>query len=91
MPEDPQDQIRQAVREMGSELGRAFESAGGLARQAVEDVSRLVGDAPRFGRPRPADPDSAVKLIRDLGALRDEGLITDEEFATKKADLLARL
>lgn len=88
---DPQDQIRQAVREMGQELTRAFESAGSLARQAVEDVSRLVGDAPRIGRRQPPEPDSPVQLIRELARLRDEGLISDEEFAAKKADLLARV
>ncbi|MBE3001905.1 DUF4429 domain-containing protein [Nocardiopsis sp. HNM0947] len=29
--------------------------------------------------------------IRELGRLRDEGLVTDEEFAAKKTELLARL
>ena len=29
--------------------------------------------------------------IRELGRLHDEGLITEEEFSTKKAELLARL
>ncbi|WP_017616133.1 DUF4429 domain-containing protein [Nocardiopsis salina] len=29
--------------------------------------------------------------IRELGRLRDEGLVTDEEFAAKKAELLARI
>lgn len=76
---------------MGNELSRAFDSAGGLARQAMEDVSRLVGDPPRFGRGRGEPPASPVQLIRELGALRDEGLISDEEFAAKKADLLTRL
>jgi hypothetical protein len=89
---ESQEQIRQAVREMGQELTRAFESAGSLARQAVEDVSRLVGDSPRLVRFRQSpDPDSPVQLIRELGRLREEGLISEEEFAAKKADLLARV
>ena len=89
---DPQEQIRQAVRDMRQELTRAFESAGTMARQAVDDVSRLVGEAPGIGRLRqPPDPDSPAQLIRELARLREEGLITDDEFAAKKADLLARM
>ena len=30
-------------------------------------------------------------LIRKLAQLRDEGLVTDEEFETKRAELLANL
>ena len=89
---DPQEQIRQAVRDMRQELTRALESAGTMARQAVDDVSRLVGEAPGIGRLRPSpDPDSPAQLIRELARLREEGLITDDEFAAKKADLLARM
>ena len=87
---DPQEQIRQAVRDMRQELTRAFESAGTMARQAVDDVSRLVGEAAARFRP-PPDPDSPAQLIRELARLREEGLITDDEFAAKKADLLARM
>ena len=43
-------------------------------------------------RPRrtPADATPA-ELIREIGRLRDEGLITEEEFQAKKADLLSRV
>ncbi len=89
---DPQEQIRQAVRDMRQELTRAFESAGNMARQAVDDVSRLVGEAPGINRLRqPSDPDSPAQLIRELARLREEGLVNDEEFAAKKAELLARM
>jgi hypothetical protein len=88
---DPQEQIRQAVRDMRQELTRAFESAGTKARQAVDDVGRLVGEAPGISRLRQPEPDSPAQLIRELAKLRDEGLVTDEEFAAKKADLLARM
>jgi len=86
---DPQEQMRQAMREVGQELSRAMEQAGRLARQAADDVAKLVGD-PRGGRPR-ARPDSPVELIRQLGRLREEGLISQEEFQAKKAELLARV
>ncbi len=60
-----------------------------LARQAGDDLSRLVGDPP-LKRGKRA-PDAPTKLIRELARLRDEGLITEEEFQAKKAELLARL
>ena len=85
--DDPRDQVRRAVREMKEELTRVVGSAGDLARQAAEDLGRLVGGA---GSRRPQG-DSPVELIRDLGRLRDEGLISEEEFQAKKAELLARV
>ena len=33
----------------------------------------------------------AIELIRDLGQLRDEGLLTQEEFDEKKRQILDRL
>jgi uncharacterized membrane protein YeaQ/YmgE (transglycosylase-associated protein family) len=35
--------------------------------------------------------DTVMDQIRKLGELRDEGVLTDEEFETKKAELLSRL
>jgi hypothetical protein len=32
-----------------------------------------------------------VSLIEQLGHLKESGILTDEEFATKKAELLKRL
>lgn len=45
---------------------------------------------PATGTPAP-DADAIMDQIRKLGTLRDEGLITAEEFDVKKADLLGRL
>jgi hypothetical protein len=43
-------------------------------------------------RPRPRTSDTPpADLIREIGRLRDEGLITEEEFQSKKADLLSRV
>jgi hypothetical protein len=38
-----------------------------------------------------AATDSIAYQIKQLGELRDGGLLTEEEFNTKKAELLARL
>ncbi len=87
---DPQEQMRNAAREVGTELSRAIEQAAKLARQAGEDLSRLfAGDRP--APPRPPGTGSPPDMIRELGRLRDEGLITEAEFQAKKADLLERV
>lgn len=87
---DSQEQMRQAAREVGQELSRVIDQATRLAKQAGEDLSRLVGDPREAMRPR-RKPDSPADLIREVGRLRDEGLITEDEFQAKKADLLARV
>jgi hypothetical protein len=40
---------------------------------------------------RPATQVDVANQLHKLGLLRDAGIITDEEFATKKAELLSRL
>ena len=86
---ESQEQVRQALRDLGQELSKAMDQAQRLARQAADDVSKLVGDQP-LRRPKRA-PDAPTELIREIARLRDEGLITEEEFQAKKADLLSRL
>jgi hypothetical protein len=86
---DPQEQVRQALRDVGQELSKALDQAQKLARQAADDVSKLVGDPP-IRRPK-RSADAPTELIREIGRLRDEGLITEEEYQAKKADLLSRL
>ena len=83
--------MRQAARDVGQELSRVIDQATRLARQAGEDLSRLVGDPRVTMRPRRRAPDGPTELIREMGRLRDEGLITEEEFQAKKADLLSRV
>jgi len=87
---DSQEQMRQAAREVGQELSRAIDQATRLAKQAGEDLSRLVGD-PRGPLRGKRTTDSPADLIREVGRLRDEGLITEDEFQAKKADLLSRV
>ncbi len=38
-----------------------------------------------------ADSSSVLALIEQLGQLKEKGLLTDEEFAAKKGELLKRL
>jgi uncharacterized membrane protein YeaQ/YmgE (transglycosylase-associated protein family) len=52
-------------------------------RQQLEDLTRQHHQMK-------ADGDSIADQVRKLGELRDAGVLTDEEFETKKAQLLGR-
>lgn len=69
----------------------ADSAAGSLA--ALWDAARrgVLGPAEPAGPVGPADTADIYQRIRELGRLRDEDLITEEEFQTKKAELLARI
>lgn len=47
----------------------------------------------QYAPPPPAAPaeDDMIAKLEQLGALHDKGILTDEEFAAKKAELLGRL
>jgi Short C-terminal domain len=92
MPDDSSrdDDLRRAMRDVTQELGRAVEQAGKVMRQAASSAGSWASkvDLPRPGRgPEP----SPFALIRELGELRDKGLVTEEEFQAKKAELLAKV
>ncbi len=65
------------------------------------DLAPVSAPAPSAPEPAPAasgggdtwrsDPASVIDAIERLGALRQSGVLTEEEFAAKKAELLARL
>ncbi|MGW0552980.1 DUF4429 domain-containing protein [Streptomyces sp. NPDC002926] len=56
--------------------------------ESVQNSDSAPAMALRAGRRDPAD---IAERIRHLGELHQAGLVTDEEFSTKKAELLARL
>jgi hypothetical protein len=65
-------------------------SEGELARTGG---ARVAPQAPEATSPagEAVDREEIFRQIRELGRLREEGLITEEEFEAKKADLLTRL
>lgn len=94
MDTQPDDELRRALREIGAELVRTAEQAERLIRQAFEDARSVLTDTRPPQRAEPnlsTSQESPVDAIRQLAALRDEGLITAEEFARKKAELLERI
>ena len=56
----------------------------GMAEQAAANAARRRRPRP----PRPAE-DPTITKIRELAALKDQGILTEEEFASAKAKLLA--
>jgi hypothetical protein len=45
----------------------------------------------RVVTPAPVTPSDPMALLRQLGELRDAGILSEEEFTAKKAEILARL
>ena len=89
------ERLRVALEDAGAEVeiseqppvsdGEGESTAAAPAPEPAEAIEPDVEPAPGGDAHDPADQ------IRKLGELRDEGLLTDEEFAAKKAELLDRL
>jgi hypothetical protein len=70
-----------------------------LAKALREPQSPAGGNAPSpataapaaVAAPAPAVKEDPLEQLKKLGELHDAGVLTDEEFATKKAELLSRL
>ncbi|KAA1262346.1 hypothetical protein LF1_49100 [Rubripirellula obstinata] len=56
--------------------------------QSMNNAPPMTSSQPSNGN---GDNDDVIGKLDRLGALKEKGYITDEEFATKKADLLGRL
>jgi ATPase subunit of ABC transporter with duplicated ATPase domains len=58
-------------------------------QQAMIDQAAAQAAAQQQAAAPPAAPDDRMAKIRELGPMRSEGLLTDEEFAAEKARILA--
>jgi Short C-terminal domain len=75
-------------------IAQKLSSNSGAARKAAERfVSQVNSTAQRLGTVTSSGVDQLDSLdqLEKLGKLRDSGVISDEEFEAKKADLLKRL
>ena len=52
---------------------------------------RMKGDSPAAEEPTGSDASPVMEQLRQLGDLRDAGVLSEDEFAEKKAELLKRL
>jgi len=61
--------------------------------EGTESAAPIVSDvsAPASAPPLSAAAPNAAAQLHQLGALRDAGILTEDEFAAKKSELLARL
>ena len=59
-------------------------------QQAYEQAPepQQYAQQPAYQEPAPTEVDDAAAQIRQLAALRDQGLLTEEEFAAKKKQIL---
>lgn len=59
-------------------------------KSIVDALRARLADSPVAAPPAVAQPD-VMEQLKKLGDLRDAGILSDEEFTAKKADLLNRL
>lgn len=85
---EPADEGAEA--DAGTDAGTDAGAGTGPARTGDDDAPRGPSSAGPAA-PAPSTGDDPLRLIERLGGLRDQGLLTDEEFAAKKRELLARL
>jgi hypothetical protein len=64
--------------------------AGDDAERVATYVRQLLSDRPRLATQPGASPATLAKQLRDLQALADDGLLTQQEFLEQKAKLLQR-
>jgi membrane protease subunit (stomatin/prohibitin family) len=100
------DMQRYTQYEVAANIGTAAANEGGLAGigaglgagmgigqamgQAIGQAMQPAG-AGGAGTPAPTQPQDAMQLLEKLHDLKTKGVITEEEFSAKKADLLKRL
>ena len=97
------DMQRYTQYEVASNIGTAAANEGGLAGIGAglgagmgigQAMGQAIGQAMQpAGAPAPAQgqPQDAMQLLEKLHDLKTKGVITEEEFNTKKADLRKRL
>ncbi|MFI6537886.1 SHOCT domain-containing protein [Nonomuraea sp. NPDC050547] len=71
--------------------GTATAVSGGIQRrQARRMEEQEAASAAQAQAPAPAtDPAERMRLLRELGQMKADGLLTEEEFAAEKARILA--
>lgn len=79
--------------------GTASAVSGGVARRqqakyAEQDANAAAQEQPVAPQPEPAPPAAApqadvVSQLKELASLKDQGILTEDEFAAQKAKILA--
>jgi hypothetical protein len=78
-----------SLRRMPS--GKAAPASALPSKEASTAAAFTPASTPSAPRQAGGDPTAALTLIERLAELREKGLLTEEEFAAKKAELLSRI
>ncbi|QQR42434.1 DUF3592 domain-containing protein [Myxococcus xanthus] len=68
-----------------------FVVLGPVDQQRPQSIQALLAGAAGFSEARTVAPADPVKALKDLQAMLDNELITQDEYAQKKAEILSRL
>ena len=61
------------------------------ANRWAQQDAHYSGQPPGYAEPPPPPPaEDPIEQLKELGALHQQGILTDEEFASQKAKILAR-
>jgi hypothetical protein len=74
--------------------GTATAVAGGVARHQANKAAAAAPApeaAPAAPAPEPATAPDPTEQLAKLGQLRDQGILTEEEFSAQKAKILAQM
>ena len=92
------DMARFQQFQAGIAVEKAAEQEGGIGGAAVllGGLGNMMGNATAPAQaaaagPAAPDRDQIMKMLRELGQLKADGILTEAEFDAKKAELLARL
>ena len=78
-------------QKLGSEGKFTVQAARQFCAKVNQVSQQLTAKQQAAPQPQPPATADIPEQIRELGELRDQGLLTDQEFASKKAELLTRL
>jgi len=81
--------VEKAAEQPGG-IGGAAVLLGGLGNMLGQATAPAAGASPATPANAP-DRAQTMQLLRELGQLKADGILTEEEFNAKKAELLARL
>ena len=79
-PQEALDRLKDAIADFGA----------ALSAERVERVADAVPKQSESGLPD-TSRDKVLESLKTLGTLHDEGVLTDEEFARKKEELLKQI
>ncbi|WP_394249352.1 SHOCT domain-containing protein [Arthrobacter pityocampae] len=78
-------QRRQAAKFADRDAQTAADRSRAYEQDRAEQEPAYAAEAPAAQEPQP----DLVTQLRDLASLKEDGILTEEEFATQKAKLLA--